>query len=126
MPIPGTDGTFVYLVDSFGLPVGSKHREATVNFLSLLGSPRAQNAFNPIKGSTPPRTDADTTLYDALAQKNIRDLQSNALTFGRQVKIKSPEFIGELDAAMRQFAIDGQVESVLTMLRNRYDRLQNP
>ncbi|KAB2864198.1 MAG: carbohydrate ABC transporter substrate-binding protein, partial [Anaerolineae bacterium] len=52
-PAPGTDGVFVMLSDSFGLPVGAPNRDAAVAWLALLGSKEGQDAFNPLKGSIP-------------------------------------------------------------------------
>lgn len=63
-PAPDTDGIFVVLSDSFGLPKGAPHRDNAINFLRICGSREGQDAFNPIKGSIPARTDPDTTKYD--------------------------------------------------------------
>ncbi|MCA9877728.1 MAG: carbohydrate ABC transporter substrate-binding protein, partial [Thermomicrobiales bacterium] len=46
---PGTDGSFVLVVDSFTLPVGAPHAENAANWLKVLGSKEAQEAFNPLK-----------------------------------------------------------------------------
>jgi glucose/mannose transport system substrate-binding protein len=126
VPIPGTQGVFVYLVDSFGVTRGAKNRQATLDFLTVVGASKTQNIFCPIKGSTPPRTDADATLYDALAQKNIVDLKSDTLTTGRDLRIKSAAFTAELDASLRQLVVDRNVEPVVNMLKNRYDLLKSP
>ena len=63
-PAPDTDGIFVVLSDSFGLPKGAPHRDNAINFLRICGSREGQDAFNPIKGSIPARTDPDTSKYD--------------------------------------------------------------
>jgi glucose/mannose transport system substrate-binding protein len=55
---PGTQGTFTWLSDTFGLPVGAPNRDATIAWLRMLGSVEGENAFNPLKGSIPARTDA--------------------------------------------------------------------
>jgi glucose/mannose transport system substrate-binding protein len=55
---PGTAGSFTWLSDTFGLPVGAPNEAAAVAWLRLLGSLEGQNAFNPLKGSIPARTDA--------------------------------------------------------------------
>src|SRR5262249_54559643 len=80
VPTPGTSGTFVYIVDSFGLPKGIADRQATVNFLNLIATKDAQNVFNPIKGSAPPRSDVDKSIYDAIALSAMDDLSNNTLT----------------------------------------------
>ena len=63
-PAPGTVGVYQWLSDSFTLPVGAKHRNAGIAWLTVCGSKAGQDAFNPKKGSIPARTDADTALYD--------------------------------------------------------------
>ena len=63
-PAPGTVGVYQWLSDSFTLPVGAKHRNAGIAWLTVCGSQAGQDAFNPKKGSIPARTDADVSLYD--------------------------------------------------------------
>jgi glucose/mannose transport system substrate-binding protein len=55
---PGTEGEFMWLSDTFCLPRGNRNPEAAVAWLRLLGSVEGQNAFNPLKGSIPARSDA--------------------------------------------------------------------
>jgi glucose/mannose transport system substrate-binding protein len=61
--VPGTAGVYDWLSDSFTLPKGAPHRDAAVEWLGLVGSKRAQDAFNPLKGSIPARKDANPKLY---------------------------------------------------------------
>jgi glucose/mannose transport system substrate-binding protein len=58
---PGTDGTFVMLADSFGLPVGAPDRDNTIAWLRLLGSADGQTRFNPLKGSIPANLTAEVS-----------------------------------------------------------------
>jgi glucose/mannose transport system substrate-binding protein len=76
---PGTEGKFVVLSDSFGLPVGAPHRDNAVNFLKICGSREGQDAFNPIKGSIPGRTDPDLSVYDEYLLSAMEDFKSNTL-----------------------------------------------
>lgn len=78
-PSPGTGGTFMMLSDSFGLPKGAKHRTEVTNWLKLLGSKEGQDAFNPLKGSIPARTDADMGKYNAYLQSAAQDWKGNAI-----------------------------------------------
>jgi glucose/mannose transport system substrate-binding protein len=121
--LPGTSGTFVYLVDSFGLPRGIRHRQATVNFLNLIATPDAQSVFSPIKGSSPPRKDVDRSAYDALARATMDDLGKDTLTRATNLMVKNSDFVTALNEAMRTFAIDRNVEAVVNVLKNRYDLL---
>lgn len=73
---PGTQGVFLMLSDSFGLPVGVANRDNVIEWLRLLGSVEGQDAFNPLKGSIPARIDADTgnaDLYNAYSQSAAAD-----------------------------------------------------
>jgi glucose/mannose transport system substrate-binding protein len=63
-PSPGTDGIFDFLSDSFVLPVNAKNEEGAIAWLKVAGSRAGQDAFNPIKGSIPARSDGDRALYD--------------------------------------------------------------
>jgi glucose/mannose transport system substrate-binding protein len=79
---PDTNGVFLMLSDSFGLPVGVKNRENTLAWLRLLGSVEGQDAFNPLKGSIPARIDADTDnpdLYNGYLQSAAADWASNEI-----------------------------------------------
>jgi glucose/mannose transport system substrate-binding protein len=81
-PAPGTDGVYMMLADSFGLPVGSPNRDATIAWLKLLGSVDGQNAFNPLKGSIPARLDADVAsndAYNAYLKAAAEDWASDAI-----------------------------------------------
>jgi glucose/mannose transport system substrate-binding protein len=62
-PSPGTDGTFMWLSDSFTLPKGAPNRDGAVAWLKVAASKEGQDAFNPLKGSIPARKDADKSLY---------------------------------------------------------------
>ena len=72
-PVPGTFGTFQFLSDSFVLPVGAKNRDAAIAWLTLCGSKEGQDAFNPVKGSIPSRSDGDMKLYDEYLQSAMAD-----------------------------------------------------
>jgi glucose/mannose transport system substrate-binding protein len=72
-PVPGTSGVFQFLSDSFVLPVGAPNRDGAIAWLKLAGSREGQDAFNPVKGSIPARSDADRSLYDEYLQSAMDD-----------------------------------------------------
>lgn len=74
---PGTDGVFMMLSDAFGLPKGIRNRDATLDWLRLVGSAAGQDIFNPLKGSIAPHLDSDLSLYNAYLQSAAADWQSN-------------------------------------------------
>ena len=78
-PAPGTEGKFIVLSDSFGLPVNAPHRDNAIAFLKICGSRAGQDAFNPIKGSIPARTDPDLSVYDEYLLSAMEDFKSNTL-----------------------------------------------
>jgi glucose/mannose transport system substrate-binding protein len=76
---PGTYGVFNFLSDSFVLPVGAKHPDATLDWLTVAASKAGQEAFNPLKGSICARTDCDQSLFSEYSQDAAKDWQSNTV-----------------------------------------------
>ncbi|MBS3787008.1 carbohydrate ABC transporter substrate-binding protein [Candidatus Bipolaricaulota bacterium] len=76
---PGTEGEFMLLSDSFGLPKGAPNRENTIAFLKLLGSKEGSDTFNPLKGSISPRLDSDLSKYSVYSQSAAEDFSSDRL-----------------------------------------------
>ena len=79
VPSPSTEGTFIMLSDSFGLPKGAPNRDAAIAWLTVCGSQEGQDAFNPLKGSIPARTDGDRSLYDVYLLSAMDDFASNSI-----------------------------------------------
>ena len=100
-PAPGTDGVFIALSDSFGLPKGAKDRDNVVNWLKLCGSRDGQDAFNPIKGSISARNDADLTKYDDYQKEAIEDWKSNTIVGSIQHGAAAPQgFVNDYDTVV--------------------------
>jgi glucose/mannose transport system substrate-binding protein len=78
-PVPGTQGTFVALSDSFAAAKGARDQENLMAWLRLAGSKAGQEAFNPKKGSICARTDCSPTLFNAYLQSAMKDWSSNAI-----------------------------------------------
>lgn len=81
-PAFGTDGAFMMLSDAFGLPIGAPNPGAVRAWLSFLGTPEAQDLFNPVKGSLPANTTADINnpdLYNAYFQSAYEDWTTNII-----------------------------------------------
>ena len=77
--VPGTGGVYDWLSDSFTLPKGAPHRAAAVQWLTFLGSKRAQDTFNPVKGSIPARKDATAKLYDTYLKWALNQWKTDKL-----------------------------------------------
>ncbi len=103
-PSPGTDGIFMMLSDSFGLPLDAPNRDNTIAWLRLLGSREGQDIFNPLKGSIAARLDSDLSLYNAYLQSAAEDWQTNevvgSLAHGA---VANERFSGEFGTVMEIF-----------------------
>ncbi|MBA2597683.1 MAG: carbohydrate ABC transporter substrate-binding protein [Chloroflexia bacterium] len=114
---PGTAGSFVLVVDSFTLPVGAPSPENARNWLTILGSKEAQEAFNPLKGSIPARTDVDREIFSAYHQWSLDSFANDALvpscTHGQA---SSPAFKQAFYDASVAFVTDKDVDAYLSML----------
>lgn len=114
MPVPGTQGVYDFLSDSFNLPVGAKNRDAAIKWLTLCGSKEGQDAFNPVKGSIPARNDADKSLYGVYLQSAMADWSKDTVvgslwhgvvandTWKNQIATDFGAFILDKDAAKFQ------------------------
>lgn len=116
---PGTGGIYDWLSDSFTLPKGAPHRAAAVQWLGFLGSRRAQDTFNPVKGSIPARQDANPKLYDtylkwALSQWKT-DKLAGSLTHG---VVASNAWNTDVDTALGLFLQNKDVAKFQTSLVN--------
>jgi glucose/mannose transport system substrate-binding protein len=102
--VPGTGGVYDWLSDSFTLPKGAPHKAAAQQWLGFLGSKKAQDTFNPLKGSIPARKDANPKLYGtylkwALAQWKS-DKLAGSLTHG---VVASNAWNTDIDSALGLF-----------------------
>jgi glucose/mannose transport system substrate-binding protein len=79
VPTPGTDGVYDALSDTFGLPKGARDREQALNWLRMIGTAEAQDAFNPLKGAIPANIDAGHGQYDPYLQSAMADWRTNTI-----------------------------------------------
>jgi glucose/mannose transport system substrate-binding protein len=114
---PGSNGSFVLVVDSFTLPVGAPHPENARNWLITLGSKEAQEAFNPLKGSIPARTDANRDLFTPYHQWSMDSFSNDALVpSAAHSQACSPAFQQAFYDATTAFVTDKDVDTYLSML----------
>ncbi|WP_166844416.1 ABC transporter substrate-binding protein [Isoptericola sp. BMS4] len=78
-PVPGSDGTFDFLADSFTLPVGAPHPGGAKAWLETVGSAEGQEAFNKAKGSIPARTDVDMSTFGEYQQSAAEAFGSDTI-----------------------------------------------
>jgi glucose/mannose transport system substrate-binding protein len=116
-PVPGTAGTFQFLSDSFVLAVGAPDRDCAIAWLKVAGSKAGQDAFNPVKGSIPARSDGDRNLYNVYLQSAMDDWASNtvvgSLTHG---VVANDSWKSEIDTALGLFLTDKNVDTFQSAL----------
>lgn len=115
--VPGQDGVYDFLADSFTLPVGAKNPGGAKDWLSLIGSAEGQKAFNLAKGSIPARTDIaadDFPPYQQWAMgeftkdKIVSSIAHGAavnLSWGTDISTAVSQFYGSQDVAALQAAL---------------------
>lgn len=112
MPVPGTQGVYQFLSDSFVLPVGAKNRDAAIKWLELCGSKEGQDAFNPVKGSIAARKDSDKTLYNVYLQSAMddwsKDVVVGSLAHG---VVANPSWATQITTDWGAFVIDFNAET---------------
>ena len=114
---PGSAGSFVLVVDSFTLPVGPPHPENAKNWLITLGSKEAQEAFNPLKGSIPARTDVNRDLFSPYHQWSMDSFTNDALVPScAHGQASSPAFQQAFYDATTAFVTDKDVDTYLSLL----------
>jgi len=67
------------LSDSFALPKGAKDQANAMNWLKVCASKAGQEAFNPLKGSIPARTDGNPALFNEYLQSAMKDWTSEPI-----------------------------------------------
>lgn len=116
-PSPGTDGVFVALSDSFGLPKGVKHPENVNNWLKLIGSKDGQDAFNPLKGSIPARSDADMSKYDDYGKQAMEAFKTNTIVGSIQHGAAAPQaFVNDFDSTVSTLLASKDVNAAAQQL----------
>ena len=92
-------------------------RENAIAFLRVVGSKEGQDAFNPIKGSIPARTDGDRSKYDVYLNEAMDDFKAKvglpSIQHGAAVK---QSFLVDYDAALADLATNFDVAKAQQML----------
>lgn len=78
-PVPGTQGVFDALSDSFAAARGAPNQANLMAWLELAASKEGQEAFNPKKGSICARTDCDPALFNPYLQSAMKDWSADTI-----------------------------------------------
>jgi glucose/mannose transport system substrate-binding protein len=109
---PGTDGSFIIVADGFTLAKGAPHKDAAVAWLKSIGSKEAQEAFSPLKGSIPARTDVDKSKFDGYHQWSMAEFAKDKLLASCVHGEAAPAAFQEaLNAAVTAFMSDKNAEN---------------
>ena len=101
---PGNTGSFMAVVDAFVVADNGKNKSAGLDFLATIGQKDVQLAFNKDKGSTPVRTDVDTSSLPPYQQAAATSWKSdklvNTIVHGAAM---SPQFVQAFYEGVTQF-----------------------
>ncbi len=121
---PETDGDFMVITDTFGLPKGVENPDEVKEFLSVLGSVEGQDAFNPLKGSIPARVDADESKYDEYGKDAMKDFNESNLTPSLAHGSAAAEgFVTKANQAVNIFVTQLDVDNLINTLKNAASEL---
>lgn len=116
---PETDGDFVIITDTFGLPKGIENPKDVKEFLKVLGSVEGQDAFNPLKGSIPARVDADPAKYDQYGKDTMEDFKDSRLVPSlAHGSAAAAGFVTKANQAVNIFVTQGDVDNFIKALKN--------
>ena len=109
-PVPGTDGVFDFLADSFTMPVNGPNPEGTEAWLDTVASAEGQEAFNKAKGSIPANLEANTDDIGEYQQTAIESWENDeivsSLAHGAAASVS---WLTDITAAVAKFGSDEDV-----------------
>jgi glucose/mannose transport system substrate-binding protein len=79
VPYPGTDASYVAVVDTFVSASKAANAKNALDFLAVIGSADTQVAFSKVKGSVPVRTDADVSSLTPYQQSAAQALRTGTV-----------------------------------------------
>jgi glucose/mannose transport system substrate-binding protein len=115
--VPGQEGVYDFLADSFTLPKGAPNAEGAKDWLRLIGSADGQKAFNLAKGSIPARTDIAPDDFPPYQQWAMGEFQKDTIVssiahgaavnlgWGTEISQAVSQFYGSQDVAALQAAL---------------------
>ncbi|WP_406046138.1 ABC transporter substrate-binding protein [Micromonospora sp. NBC_00898] len=116
---PGTDGTFIAVVDTMVMAKNAKNPTQAEKFLEAVASKEVQIAFNKEKGSVPLRTDVDVSSLSAYQQQAAKSFASDAIVQSVvHGEAMNPQFGQALFDAVTQFTQSKDVNGFTQALAN--------
>lgn len=126
---PGSQGEFMIINDSFGLPKGIDNEGEVKKFLTTLGSKEGQDAFNPVKGSIPANLEADKSKYDEYGKSALEDFKKADDNDGLALSLAhgsaaTPGFLTKTNTAVNQFVTQKNVDAFINALKSASSQLK--
>lgn len=119
VPHPGSNGSFVMVVDTFVVAKNAKHAALADKWIASIGSKDAQLAFNKDKGATPVRTDVDVSSLPKYQQQAAKEFRSDKLVWSiAHGEATSPQFQQSFYDAVTQFMQSKDVDSFVQALKS--------
>jgi glucose/mannose transport system substrate-binding protein len=114
---PGSAGSFMVVADGFVLGHDAPDKENTLLWLKAIGSKEGQEAFNPLKGSIPARTDVDRSKFGAYHNWSMDSFAQDALVPSVVHGSAAPaDFQQALNDGVTQFVVDKNVDAFSSTL----------
>ncbi len=122
-PVPGTDGVFDFLADSFTLPVGAPNPEHTEAWLTTVASPEGQEAFNKAKGSIPANIEAKTDDFGPYQQTAIESYASDEIVSSVAHGAAAPiSWLTDITSAVAKYGSTGDLEAFQSELADAAEK----
>jgi glucose/mannose transport system substrate-binding protein len=119
VPHPGTNGSFVLVVDTFVVAKNAKNSKNAMDWITSIASKDAQLAFNREKGSTPVRTDVDVSSYPQYQQEAAKSFRSDKPVWSiAHGQATSPQFQQSFYDAVTQFTQSKDVNAFVQALQS--------
>lgn len=94
------------------LAVGAPDRDAAIAWLKVAGSKDGQDAFNPVKGSIPARSDGDVSLYNVYLKSAMDDWASDTVVGSlAHGVVANDSWKSEIDTALGLYLQDKDVNA---------------
>lgn len=117
IPAPSNTGVFLLVSDGFALPLASANHDNAVNFLKLVTTKDAQQAFNIKKGSICARTDCDYANFDDYLKSSAAEFATDIIvpcaTHGSAIV---PSWASAFGDILKKFTADGDVAAAQAAL----------
>lgn len=124
VPTPGTDGSFLWLSDTFAMPKQAANHDNALAWLKVAGSQNGQDAFNPKKGSIPARSDPARDFYDDYLRSSLDAFASNRLVPSVvHGAAANDEFVTVFDSALNAYSSGLDVTALNVALADAVQRL---